>query len=363
LHPDFLIIGAGVIGYTTARELIAHGAKVSILDRGEAGRESSWAGGGILSPLLSWDYPETVTQLSEWSRGLYPELIQELFAKTGIDPEYRVSGMLVLPPFDAEKAQSWCAAYKVRLETADSRAVVPRLARPKPALWLPEVAQVRSPRLLRALRRALELDGAIIYENARVIALRIAGDKVESVETTRGAYQAGQVIVCAGAWSRELLGSLALGLAVRPVRGQMLLFKLAPGVLRPVILQNDFYLIPRDDGHILAGSSVEEAGFDKSTTLGVRGALLEQAQSLLSELAENALVAHWAGLRPGSPANIPVIARHPHVPNLYVNSGHYRYGVTMAPGSARLLLNLILERPQQIDAESYRWPMTAATLR
>jgi glycine oxidase len=360
LHPDFLIIGAGVIGYMTARELIKDGATVTILERGLAGREASWAGGGILSPLLSWDYGQAVTQLTEWGRKLYPALAEELFAETGIDPEYRVSGMLVLPEFDATQAKAWCAAYGVPVQEVDSRAIVPSLARAEPALWLPEVAQIRSPRLLRALRHSLEARAVEIHENAEVLAFNTAGGEVVSVSSVRGEFYAKQVIVCAGAWSSELLGPHALELAIKPVRGQMLLFKIPPGVLRAIVLHNDVYLIPRDDGHILVGSSVEEVGFDKSTTSEGRRLLVERAMSLLPELNESSLVGHWAGLRPGAPGNIPIISRHPDLKNLYLNSGHYRYGVTMAPASAKLLANIIFQRAQAIDEGPYVWPARVA---
>lgn len=359
MHPDFLIIGAGLIGYTTARELVKSGASVTILERGQAGREASWAGGGILSPLLSWHYSDAVTRLAEWSRRLYPSLTEELLAQTGIDPEYRVSGMLVLPPFDAEQAQGWCAAYKVRLVEMNSRDIAPRLARSESALWLPEIAQVRPPRLLRALRRWLETNGVIIEEQTAATRLNVAGARVISASTNRGEYRTGQVIICAGAWSQHVLGSHGLDLQIGPVRGQMLLFRVAPGTLQLIVLCDDFYLIPREDGQVIAGSSVEEVGFDKSTTPELKRLLLEKAHGLLPELTASTLTAHWAGLRPGSPGNIPTIARHPRLSNLYINSGHYRYGMTMAPGSARMLANLVFEREQPMSDAAYRWPQRA----
>jgi glycine oxidase len=137
------------------------------------------------------------------------------------------------------------------------------------------------------------------------------------------------------------------------------LFKAQPGLLEPMVLDegDNFYLIPRRDGHILAGSTLEEAGFDKSTTSEARETLLARAHALIPVLAEERLVAHWAGLRPASPHNIPVISVHPVISNLYLNSGHFRYGVTMAPGSAELVANMILNKPQSLDVMPYRWPV------
>lgn len=355
MQPDYLIIGAGVIGCATALELARAGARVTVLERGAAGAESSWAGGGILSPLLPWDYLEPVTQLTRWGCELYPAWIAELQARTGIDPEYVVSGMLVLPPFDAEQAAIWCARHAMPLRQVNARSILPQLAPEGNALWLPDVAQVRNPRLLGALRRALELEGVTLIEHAEVTGLTLSGSRVAGLATSRGSYSAGSYVVTAGAWSSALLGDLALRCEVHPVRGQMLLFQVAPGSLPHIVLQNGIYLIPRRDGHILVGSTLEDAGFDKSTTADALETLRAAAIGILPQLGTHEVIRHWAGLRPGSTNNIPTIGRHPHVENLYVNSGHFRYGVTMAPGSARLLCNILFDRPQTVDVDPYRW--------
>ena len=195
-----------------------------------------------------------------------------------------------------------------------------------------------------------------IVEHAEVTSWQIERGRVVAAITSQGEYTAANFIVAAGAWSYSLLGEHALKLDIHPVRGQMLLFKVEPGLLRTIILQDGFYLIPRQDGHILAGSTLEEVGFDKSATATVREVLLMKAHALLPALSEATLVNHWAGLRPGSPANIPVISRHPAIANLYLNSGHHRYGVTMAPGSAQLMANMLFDAPQPFDVTPYLWP-------
>jgi len=134
-----------------------------------------------------------------------------------------------------------------------------------------------------------------------------------------------------------------------------LLFKFAAPPLPHILLQSDLYFIPRRDGHLLVGSTVEDVGFDKSTTMEARAMLLRRAVALLPALRDRLIVKHWAGLRPGSPANIPTIGRHPVLPNLYLNSGHFRYGVTMAPASVEVLLNEMNGTPQPFDVSPYRW--------
>jgi len=142
---------------------------------------------------------------------------------------------------------------------------------------------------------------------------------------------------------------------VRPIRGQMLLFKLEPGVLDTILFRDGLYLIPRRDGHLLVGSTLEDAGFDKSTDTATRQRLHAAAAELLPALAGLQPVQHWAGLRPGSPGNIPAIDRHPDFANAFVNTGHYRYGVTMAPASAELLIDLMEGNTPALDPAPYRW--------
>ncbi|MBA4143315.1 MAG: glycine oxidase ThiO [Nitrosospira sp.] len=368
---DVIVIGGGIAGLATARELLRRGATVTLLERNRCGQESSWAGAGILSPLLPWDYPEQVTQLTQLSNRLYPQFIEGLRAETGIDPEYLASGMVVLtgPRNVAEEAlqharhltaEAWCARHDFPMKRVCSHEFAPVLARDEPALWLPGVCQVRNPRLLRALIRAVELSGGVIVDHAEVASWKIARGRVQSVGTSGGEeYSAASYIVTAGAWSRQLLHEHALALDIWPARGQILLFEAQRGLLDTIVLResDNFYLIPRRDGYVLAGSTVEEAGFDNSRTAGVRELLLSKARALVPELTGEILAGHWAGLRPGSRDNMPVIDRHPAIPNLYLNSGHYRYGVTMAPGSAQLISNMLLGEPQPIDVTPYRWPV------
>jgi glycine oxidase len=368
---DAIIIGGGIAGLSSAYTLLQLGMTVTILERNFCGEEASWAGGGILSPLPPWDYSDPVTQLTQLSNRLFPKFIEALKGEAGVDPEYRTSGMLVLTDSSGEPkdenedaryrtAGAWCAHHAFPMRQVRSHDVAPILACDEPALWLPKVCQVRNPRLLRALRKAIELSGGNIIEHTEVTRLKIEQGHVQSISTGHGdEYTAANYIVTAGAWSSKLLHEYALKLDIWPVRGQILLFKAQPDLLPAIVLQgrDNFYLIPRQDGHILAGSTLENAGFDKHPTFGARKMLLAKARALMPALTDEILTGHWTGLRPGSPGNIPVIDSHPAITNLYVNCGHYRYGVTMAPGSAHLLSNMILKKAQPFDVTAYRWPV------
>lgn len=356
MSSNYIIIGGGVIGCASALELAQHGASVTILEQGRIGSESSWAGGGILSPLLPWDYSEPVTRLTQWSTALYPAWISDLQTATGIDPEYQMSGMLVLPEFDAGKADAWGVEHGLRVERVMSRNLMPELGQDCESLWLPEVAQVRNPRLIKALAKSLSLAGVRVVEHAEVTDIRRKGNEITGLGSSQGEFSAAQYVVTGGAWSKRILADLAPKLEIKPIRGQMLLFKTHPGELAHIVLRNGIYLIPRKDGHILVGSTLEDVGFDKRTTEDAARALHAEAAAIFPRLAQEKPVLHWAGLRPGSPDNIPVIARHPAIENLYINSGHFRYGVTMAPGSAKLLCNMLMNRPQPFDVSPYKWP-------
>ena len=343
MDSDILIIGAGVIGLGSALELLQRGAGVTVLERGIAGSESSWAGGGILSPLCPWDYSDDVTRLTSRGAALFPAWAQALHEATGIDPEYEANGMLVLPPFDAQAARQWCAAHEVRRQLLEDG-----------TLLLPDVAQVRNPRLMQALRSRVEMLGGRIMEQCEVRGIMAEEGRVRALATSSGEFGADNFIVTAGAWSRQVLGQYALQMDIKPMRGQMLLFKFDAPPLQHIVLQGDLYLIPRRDGHLLVGSTLEDVGFDKGTTQAAHDSLRQRAETILPQLRSMPLVQHWAGLRPASPHNIPTIARHPQLENLYLNSGHFRYGVTMAVASAEILLNEMTNAPQPFDVTPYQ---------
>lgn len=353
MQTDFLIAGGGVVGLTSAQILLQAGYRVTLVERGEVGREASWAGGGILSPLCPWDYQEPVTRLALHGMDMFSEAASALHADTGINPEYQRSGMLLLPPYQSELATQWCTQYQfalLQVNLADHLH-----GQQGPGLLLPEVAQVRNPRMLHALRKHVEMLGGIIIEQQEVKKIEIAAGRVVALHTSQGRLVADAYIVAAGAWSKALLGEHALGMDIRPIRGQILLFKFDTPPFRQILLKENLYLIPRRDGHVLIGSTLEDVGFDKSTTIDARDSLLRRVHEIFPGWRDREPVQHWAGFRPGSPDNIPTIGRHPDFTNLFANTGHFRYGVTMSLASAELLLNDIEGRPQPFSVEEYRW--------
>jgi len=335
------------------------GADVILLEcNSSTGKESSWAGGGILSPLYPWRCPEAVNALVYWGQAVYKDLAQELKEATAIDPEWVPSGMMVLDARDNGVALAWANRNAVRMHRLTSNEVhelAPELARGgKDALYMPDVAQIRNPRLVKALRKYLLLLGVKIYENTKVMGGVFVDSSMRGVTTHTQQFEADKVVLAGGAWSSNIFGKFSPVLPVVPVRGQMLLYRAARDMISHICLNDGHYVIPRSDGHILVGSTVEHVGFDKSTTSEANEQLRNIAEKLVPQLSKCPIEKQWAGLRPGSPKGIPLISSHPHMTGLYVNVGHFRNGVVMGASSARLLADIALARTPLIDPAAYR---------
>ncbi|MCF7201707.1 glycine oxidase ThiO [Pseudomonas oligotrophica] len=353
-----VIVGAGVIGMLSAYRLAQAGSDVVLLESGSTGREASWAGGGIVSPLYPWRYSEAVTALAHWSQDFYPQLGEQLREQTGVDPEVHRTGLYWLDLDDQDQALAWARQHGRELLAVPMDEVhraVPALgAGFSRAVYMPDVANVRNPRLLQALHAALlALPNVRLLENCQATGFLLEGSRVVGVRTSQGEQRADQVVVAAGAWSAELLATLDLALPVKPMKGQMILYKCAEDFLPSMVLAKRRYAIPRKDGHILVGSTLEDVGFDKQPTADALASLKKTAEQLLPALADAQVVKHWAGLRPGSPDGIPYIGAAPGVEGLWLNCGHFRNGLVLAPASCRLLVDLMLGQAPTIDPAPY----------
>ena len=356
MNGHTLIIGAGVVGLGAGLELTRRHHSVTLLDQGLAGSGSSWAGVGIISPLPPWAYGEAVAGLALAGMNGWEAWASELASAGQTDPEYWRCGMVVLDEPAPQEALDWCARHNLACEMGGGLAqnvLAPGMN--NHSLWLPDVAQVRNPRLVRSLVEALQRLGGAVLADTPATGLITRGRRIEAIMTPGGDMHADRFVLATGAWGGIGLGPLPGLDVIRPVRGQILMFPPGSHALSTILLHAGFYLVPRRDGHLLVGSTLEDAGFNARTTPEVLASLREAACKIVPSLAEHEPVQSWAGLRPGSPDNIPLIGRHPEFDNLWLNLGHYRYGVTMAPASAALLADLIDDHQPALDPAPYAW--------
>ena len=336
---DCIIVGGGLIGMLSARELKKSGLDVLVLDKGELGRESSWAGGGILSPLHPWRYSDEVNRLASVGHQSYQQVAEELHRESGIDPEYFRCGMMVLKSKEQREALSWADKWSMNLSVVNSALAIdeqiPGLAKNfEQGLWLPDIAQMRNPRLVRSVKASLKALGVPYMENTRVEQLNVKNGQIKGVVANGKNYQAKSVLIAGGAWSGEILKKQCAP-DIQPVKGQMIIFKAPPGTLKAIVLADNRYLIPRKDGRILCGSTIEHTGFEKTIDEKVKLDLIESATEIFPLLEGLEVEHHWAGLRPGCPNGDPFVGLHDNIKGLYINSGHYRNGVILGIGSSR----------------------------
>ncbi len=358
MSKQVVIVGGGVIGLLTAFNLAAEVDQVIVCDKDGLGGESSWAGGGIVSPLYPWRYSPAVTALAHWSQDFYPQLGDRLHASTGIDPQVHVTGLYWLDLDDEAEALAWAEREGrplSKVAVSKAYAAVPVLGPGfENAVYMAGVANVRNPRLLKSLKAALQaLPNVTLKEHCAITGFIRDGERIAGVETVEGAITADEVVLTAGAWSGDLLRPLGFELPVEPVKGQMILFKCAEDFLPSMVLAKGRYAIPRRDGHILVGSTLEYAGYDKTPTDEALQSLRASAIELIPDLADAELVGHWAGLRPGSPEGVPYIGRVPGCDGLWLNCGHYRNGLVLAPASCQLFSDLLSGRAPIIDPAPY----------
>jgi len=358
---DVIIIGGGVIGLSIACELAGEGLSVAVLEQGQMGQESSWAGAGILPPGNPQSAHSPEARLRAASHVLWPGLSARLREETGIDNGFCRSGGLEVriggPPSALDDEMALWRSEGVDVQPLDGREVrqfeSELCARITSAYRLPEMGQVRNPRHLKALvglalkRRVALLPGVVVYGFDR------QGEKIIAVETSAGKFSAQQFVVAGGAWSGRLLNDAGCTAQVRPLRGQIVLLAMQPSPLRHVVNVGPRYLVPRGDGRVLVGATEEIAGFDKRTTAGGVGGLMEFALELVPALAQATFEKSWAGLRPQSADGLPYLGRVSQTDNLFVATGHFRAGLQLSPVTALVMSQLLLGREPVVPLAPY----------
>ena len=347
---DVIVVGGGVVGLAVARSGAAAGLSVLVLEEGRPARRATWAAGGMLSPLGEAERPGPFLELGLASRRLYPRFVREVEAASGGSVGYLECGKLELAldergVEELRGHQRWLDDHGhavTWLEPSAAREREPLLTREiRGALLLESEGQVDNRLLGPAVAAAAEAEGARIRTGRRVRGLRIDGGSVAGVVLEDGTgVDAPRVVVAAGAWSGGL-EDLPRPLPVRPVRGQMLALDPPPPGLSTVVDSSRAYLIPRRNGPLVVGSTMEEAGFHPETTVEGVATLLEAAVEAAPRLAEASLLETWAGLRPGTPDGLPILGSDPDLAGLFWATGHFRNGILLAPVTAACLTPLL----------------------
>ena len=367
---DSVIIGGGVIGLSIASQLSLRrpNHKIAIIDHRATRRQTSWAAAGILPPAsFDWAHDD-YGRLCGLSWRLHAEQAEQLATESGQNFGYRRCGGLHLARTAGEAASLAAVAQQwVDDGVAVERIVPVDVPRRFPALsaavsanevrfayWAPDEAQVRTPRYLQALRIVCERRGVQLFEQRRVTGIELRAGRVAGLSTTGGAIEGDQFCLAAGAWSEQLLRLADWSIETKPWRGQAVLLDLEQPEFGYIVNEGPNYLVPRDDGLVLVGSSVEEVGFDDSTTDEVIQGLIEYASRLVPRLATARQVRAWAGLRPGSPDGFPYLGRVPHLPNLFVAAGHYRSGIFLSPATGRVMSQLMCDEPTDVCVDAFR---------
>jgi glycine oxidase len=350
---DVVIVGGGVIGLTVARALALRGVRdVCLVERGGLGTEASWAAGGMLLPQVEADTQDDFFQLARRSRDLYPAFAAALREETGIDVELDTTGTLylALTEHDHEEIQrryEWqthAGLLVERLSAVEAREAEPCVSEATlGALRFPRDIQVENRRLLSALANSVKKLGVNIATQTSVDALVIEGNRVRGVQTSRGRISCATAVIAAGSWSSFIKTLLPSPLpAIEPVRGQMVCLEAKPQLTRHVIYSPRGYIVPRQDGRLLAGSTSEHAGFAKCVTAGGVATILRNALEISPAIADLPVVDTWAGLRPRAAGGLPVIGPCGEIDGLFCATGHYRNGILLAPLTGELISEAIV---------------------
>ena len=348
---DVVVVGGGVIGCAIARELGRRGARTVVVERGELGAEATRAAAGMVAPQAESAGPGPLLRLGLASRGRYGVWTEALAAESGIDVEYRTDGIVyvALTAADARVLAArarWQRAAGLRVERlANARRLVPSLSsRVRMALHFPDDHRVNNERLSTALVVAARRAGAHLLERTPVAAVRARRGKVEGVDTGSGPIDAPVVVNAAGAWAGAV--GLPPGISpppVFPVRGQILVLRGAVDTIARPLYSRRGYAVPRADGRVLAGSTLEDAGYEKRVTAGAAAGILAAACAMAPAVGDMTLETAYAGLRPATPDHRPIIGAAPGVAGLLYATGHYRSGILLAPITAAAIADLVVD--------------------
>jgi glycine oxidase len=354
-----LIVGGGIIGASCAWRLASEGVAVTVLERGRLGQEASWAAAGLIGPQGEADQPGPFFDICMAGKESFDRSVDRLTKESGVDPEYDRMGMLYVAFSEHERAdlanrarwQREAGAVAEDLTAAQALKLAPMLS-PKItyALHLPTNWRTDNRKLTQAYVAAAVNAGAEFREGVRIDAIAMKNGRAAGVVAHDGENIAGDIIInAAGSWASELRGLEADKIRFFPVRGQILCFESRPGLIEPSLFSTRGILVPRRDGRLIAGSIFEEAGFNKTLTLGGMTHILRAVHELVPSLSELPFREAWVGLRPAVDDLMPVLGPSPSVPNVFYACGHFRSGILLSSLTGEIIADLVKGRSPKIN--------------
>ena len=358
-----IVMGGGIIGCSVAWRLAAEGVVTTVLERGRVGQEASWAAAGMIAPQAEAEGPGPFFDFCMKARDTFDGIVDRLVREGGVDPEYDRAGILYVALDADERVQlerraSWQRSVGAPLEElsgAEARRVEPMLS-PEAvyAIHMPTNRRTDNRKLTQAYAAAARKAGAEFVEGARVEALATRGERAVGVLMDDGSTLEADVVVnAAGAWAGEIRGLEADRVKLHPVRGQIVCFEVAPETIGPALFSLRGYVVPRRDGRLLAGSTMEEAGYDKSVTLAGLDKIARGAAAIVPTLGAAAFREAWAGLRPATRDLLPVLGFSPSVSNVLWAAGHFRSGILLSAITGEIIADLVKGRRPAVELSAF----------
>ena len=347
---DVVVIGGGVIGLSLAWRLQREGARVLIVEKGEPAREATHAAGGMIAHCDPHN-PPALAPLSVASARMYPDFVRELRDESFESPDLRKAGTIAF----LEEEETFASCDTARPIGDDELACLePLVSRRGRAFFLPEVS-VDPRKLGSALEKVLRHRGVDFVTGSPVSEVAVLGGRATGVRTAKSFYAGNAVVNCAGAWASMIR---PFGAPTRPVKGQMVCVVPPPGahraspLIQHVIRTPEVYIIPRSDGRIVLGATLEDAGFDKRVDAETVQQLHQAAANVAPAIGEMRIHEVWAGLRPGTPDDLPILGATS-LPGYFAATGHYRDGIMLAPVTAMVMTQLVMGHVPEIALEPF----------